>query len=177
MSTKVSISTLHAHLNRQNLVKVLALRVPALTDLHVTKRLQWCKTMKGFDWSKAMFTDECSVWLNSRRVKVWTKRGQRVQFPYFKHPNKVHIWGGISILGTTPLRILTENFNQQVYIDTLNECLVTQANALYGNDWYLQEDNIPVHTGKAAKAWKSEFVPLRIDWPPNSPDLAPIENI
>ena len=95
----------------------------------------------------------------------------------FKYPAKVHVWGGISILGTKLLRIFTENFNQQAYIDTLDECLVSQANALYGNEWYLQEDNSLVHTGKASQAWKSEFVPSRIDWLPNSPDLAPIENL
>ena len=48
---------------------------------------------------------------------------------------------------------------------------------LYGNEWYLQEDKIPVHTRKAAKAEKSKLVPSRIDWLPNSPDLAPIENL
>ena len=132
--------------------------------------------MKGFDWSKTFFTDECSIWLDSGKVKVWTKKGQRVQLPSYRHPSKVHVWGRISVMGTTPLCIFTENFNQQRYISTLNGYLIEQAKALYGSEWTLQEDNSPVHTGKAAKAWKSEFVPLRIDWPPNSPDLAPIEN-
>ncbi|KAI6647064.1 hypothetical protein LOD99_8901 [Oopsacas minuta] len=80
-------------------------------------------------------------------------------------------------MGATPFSIFTENFNQLRYISTLNEYLIEQANALYGNVWILQEDNSPVHTGKVAKAWKSQFVPHRINWPPNSPDLAPIENL
>ena len=81
------------------------------------------------------------------------------------------------MMGATPLCIFTENFNQQVYISTLNGYLIEQARALYGQNWVLQEDNSPIHTGKTAKGWKSEFVPLRIDWLPNSPDLAPIENL
>ena len=52
-----------------------------------------------------------------------------------------------------------------------------EANALCGNQWVLQEDNSPVHTGKAATAWKCQFVPEQIDLPSNSPDLNPIENL
>ncbi|KAI6660608.1 hypothetical protein LOD99_10385 [Oopsacas minuta] len=144
LSSPVSISTLHAQVKRQNFVSKRAVRVPVLTDLHISKRIAWCKEMKCFDW---------------------------------RHPSKVHLWGGISIMGTTHLRIFTENFNQVVYISTLRECLIEEANAKYGDSWVLQEDNSPVHTGRAAKEWKTEFVPLRIDWPPNSPDLAPIENL
>ncbi|KAI6657857.1 hypothetical protein LOD99_599 [Oopsacas minuta] len=81
------------------------------------------------------------------------------------------------MMGTTHLRIFPENFNQVVYISTLREYLIEEANAKYGDSWVFREDNSPVHTGRAAKGWKTEFVPLRIDWPPNSPDLAPIENL
>ena len=177
LGVNVSISTLHAQVMRQNFLNTRAVRVPALTDLHVSKRIAWCKEMKGFDWSKTFFTDECSVWLDSGRVNVWTKNGQPIILPTFKHPSKVHLWGGISLMGTTHLKIFTENFNQAVYISTLSECLIEEAKGKYGESWVLQEDNSPVHTGKATKGWKAEFVPLRIDWPPNSPDLAPIENL
>ena len=50
---------------RLNFVKSPAIRVPALTDLQIQKRIKWCKEMKGFDWSKTFFTDECSIWLDS----------------------------------------------------------------------------------------------------------------
>ena len=132
--------------------------------------------MKGFEWSKTFYTDERSVWLDSGRVNVWTKKGQSIHLPTFKHPSKVNLWGGISLMGTTCLKIFTENFNQVVYISTHSECLIEEANAKYGS-WVLQEDSSPVHIGKTAKGWKSDFVPFRIDWPPNSPDLAPIENL
>ncbi|KAI6648132.1 hypothetical protein LOD99_11941 [Oopsacas minuta] len=177
LSSPVSISTLYAQVKRQNFVSKRAVRVPALTDLHISKRIAWCKEMKCFDWSKTFFTDECSVWLDSGRVNMWIKKGQTVHLPTFRHPSKVHLWGGISIMGTTHRRIFTENSNQVVYISTLRECLIEEANAKYGDSWVLQEDDSPVHTGRAAKGWKTEFVPLRIDWPPNSPDLAPIENL
>ena len=64
---------------------------------------------------------------------------------------------------TTPLCIFTENFNQERYISTLNGNLIEQAKALYDSEWTLQDDNSPIHTAKATKAWRTEFVPLRID--------------
>ncbi|KAI6654437.1 Histone-lysine N-methyltransferase SETMAR [Oopsacas minuta] len=59
---------------------------------------------------------------------------------------------------------------------TLNVHPKTQTNAIYRDEWVLQEDNSPVHTRKAEKAWKMDFTAELIDWPPNSPDLAPIVN-
>ena len=131
--------------------------------------------MRGQDWSKVFFTDECSIWMNTGKIYVWTKKGQPINLPTFKHSSKLHIWGGISVMGKTNL-IFTENFNQEQYKTVLNECLIHEANALYGNQWVLQEDNSPIHTGKKASAWKQEFVPNQIDRPSNSPDLNPIEN-
>ena len=102
--------------------------------------------------------------------------GQRKDSPSICQLSNIHIWGGISVMGKTNLKIFTENFNQERYKTVLNECLIHEASAFYGNQWVLQEDNSPIHTGKAARAWKQEFVPHQIDWPSNSPDLNPIEN-
>ena len=81
-------------------------------------------------------------------------------------------------MGKTNLKIFTVNFNQERYKTVLNECLIQEANALYGNQWVLQEDNSPIHTGKAAtgKGLETGICPPP-DRPSNSPDLNPIENL
>ena len=158
-------------------MKPPVVRIPALSPMHITKRLDWCKKMRGQDWSNVFFTDECSIWMNSGKIHVWTRKGQNINVPTFKHPCKLHIWGGISVMGKTNLAIFSENFNQEIYIKVLNDCLIQEANALYANQWVLQEDNSPIHTGRAARAWKQQLVPQQIDWPSNSPDLNPIENL
>jgi len=43
--------------------------------------------------------------------------------------------------------------------------------------WRFQQDNDPKHTSRIAKAFLKENVPQIIDWPSNSPDLNPIENL
>ena len=68
LESNVGESTVHRYLMGESFVKSPAIRVPALTDLQIQKRIKWCGEMKGFDWSKTFFTDECSIWLDSGKV-------------------------------------------------------------------------------------------------------------
>ena len=40
-----------------------------------------------------------------------------------------------------------------------------------------QQDNAPIHTSRATKEWLRTNKIATIDWPVNSPDLDPTENI
>ena len=83
--------------------------------------------------------------MNTGKIYVWTKKGQPINLPTLKHPSKLHIWGGISVMGKTNLKIFTVKFNQEQYKTVLNECLIHETNALYGNQWVLQEDQSYPH--------------------------------
>ena len=41
----------------------------------------------------------------------------------------------------------------------------------------VQEDNAPIHTCKLAKQWRESVDMETLTWPPNSPDLNPIEQV
>ncbi|XP_033231894.1 uncharacterized protein LOC117182889 [Belonocnema kinseyi] len=43
--------------------------------------------------------------------------------------------------------------------------------------WILQEDNDPKHRSKLCRAWKEEAGVVTLDWPTQSPDANPIENV
>ena len=44
-------------------------------------------------------------------------------------------------------------------------------------DWILQEDNDPKQRSRLCTAWKTENGITTLDWPSQSPDANPIENV
>ena len=62
------------------------------------------------------------------------------------------------------------------YMEILERHLPEVRNLFQGN-WWLQQDNDPKHTSHIAKEFLDNNVPEVMDWPSNSPDLNPIENL
>src|SRR5438128_126561 len=66
--------------------------------------------------------------------------------------------------------------NAKFYVRILEEQL-PEVEEMMGDNWRLQQDNDPKHTSRLAKNFLRENVPAVMDWPSNSPDLNPIENL
>ena len=93
-----------------------------------------------------------------------------------KHPYKVHVWNAFCCQGPIGVALFTENMNSAKYREILQSQLLPNAyHAGYG--WNFQQDNAPMHTAKLThQFFVINDVPV-IDWPANSPDLNPIENL
>ncbi len=63
------------------------------------------------------------------------------------------------------------------YVQILQDHLLPRANKQFGRRWRFQQDNDPKHTSRVAKYFLDRHIPETIDWPSNSPDLNPIENL
>ena len=137
-------------------------------------------------WRSTLFTDEKTWWYGKEGQSfVWTDDidDPKLNNEQVKHPYKVHAWGGISWYGKTDLYLFEENMDTDLFCKILRTKMLPGAKKIFSGrrkKWYFQQDNDPKHTSKKAQDLIKSIVPAQIpksDWPPNSPDLNPIENI
>jgi hypothetical protein len=67
--------------------------------------------------------------------------------------------------------------NSDYYIEILKNNLISNAKQQFNDKWRLQQDNDPKHRSSKTERWLAVNVPLIMDWPSNTPDLNPIENM
>ncbi|GFW37331.1 uncharacterized protein TNCV_4498221 [Trichonephila clavipes] len=68
--------------------------------------------------------------------------------------------------------------NVLAYINVLQHNLLDSAKKLsMENTFIFQQDNDPKHTAVVTKTWLLYHAPRRLETPPQSPDLNPIENL
>ncbi len=114
--------------------------------------------------------------------RVWRKGGEahrpsclksRVKFP-----QSVMIWGAMSSAGVGPLCFLKTNVTAPVYQEILEHFMLPSAGQLFKHaDFIFQQDLAPAHTAKSTKSWLNYHGVGVLDWPANSPDLNPKENL
>ncbi len=114
--------------------------------------------------------------------RVWRKSGE-AQNPCclkssVKFPQSVMIWAAMSSAGVGPLCFLKSTVSAAIYQEILEHFMLPSADKLYGEaDFIFQQDLAPAHTAKVIKSWFNDHGITVLDWPANSPDLNPVENL
>ncbi len=95
-----------------------------------------------------------------------------------KFTQSVMIWAAMSSAGVGPLCFLKYTVNAAIYQEILDHFMLPSADKLYGDAAFIfQQDLAPAHTAKGTKSWFNGHGVTVLDWPANSPDLIPIENL
>ncbi len=86
--------------------------------------------------------------------------------------------GAMSSAGVGPLCFSKTNVTAPVYQDILEHFMLPSADQLFKDaDFIFQQDLAPAHTAKSTKSWLNDHGVGVLDWPANSPDLNPRENL
>ncbi len=137
------------------------------------------------DWENVIWSDETKIELFGKNstCRVWRRKNAELHpkntIPTVKHGGgNIMLWGCFSAKGPGRLICVKERMNGAMYCEILSENLLPSARALkMKRGWVFQHDNDPKHTARAMKEWlrKKHFKVL--EWPSQSPDLNPIENL
>lgn len=176
----ISLDTIKRRLVEKGVKYRSTVKKPLLSEKHIEKRLSWASVNKDRDWNNIIFSDEASFWAAGYSTRAWTSADNRLVVRTVKHPVKVHVWGCFSKKGFGNLHLFTGSLDAVKMNKIYAKALLPSAKRMFprqNDSWVLQEDNDPKHRSRLCTAWKEENGINVLDWPSQSPDANPIENI
>ena len=169
-----------------NLKSCLKIRKPFVRPTNRKRRIRWCMDRLHYtidQWSNFLWSDESPFVLRlSQKTRCWRAISERnCTFAIsgsVKHDDKIMVWGCFAAHGVGELVLIDGIMDQHQYIDILRTAVRRSADLLFqGRNWTFQQDNDPKHTAiNTQRAMREMQIPLE-DWPSQSPDLNPIENL
>jgi transposase len=192
----VSEQTIRRRLKEKGIRKWRALERALLTEEHVQKRLKWASAHRHWtieDWAKVVWSDESAIQKDSDPRTVWVWRHQNKAEKYMpknvlgkKRDGQLSqmIWGCFLGNRLGPIVFVDGSIKKEQYVAILEQNLLQFIDALTSDglrDIVFQQDNARPHTANLTREWLMEAAREHgftvMDWPPNSPDMNPIENL
>ena len=156
---------------------------PPVSSKNKKKRLEFANRYVIWtyeNWAKVFFSDESNFNLFGNDGKK-KPIGERLNAKCTKKTVKfgggsVIVFGMFSSQGTSPLVRLQTRVNAQIYKNIVQDHVPIIQNSGFDRATFMQ-DNAPCHKAKVVTSYLSEQDFEIMDWPPQSPDLNPIENL
>lgn len=178
-------------LKSMNFNSAIKKKKPFMTAVHKKKRLQWAKNHLHWtsdDWRRVVFSDETkiNVWGSDGCKYYWSRPGDELKPHHLdltvKHGNgNLMFWGCITYWGPGYACQVYDGTMKSVDYQHILDTTFKETVKYYNLDLskiYLQHDNDPKHTSDSTKTWlKDNKINVLANWPPQSPDLNPIEHI
>ena len=139
---------------------------------------------------RVFFTDEKIFYIsppvNSQNNRLWCagrKRDvdpKRLLVERAKFSAHVMVSAGISYAGKGRLHFVADKakINADYYVNSLLPQLIEDCEKLMPGSFIFQQDGAPAHTARQTQEWLALKCPEMInkdEWPPNSPDLNPLD--
>ncbi|KAK3571257.1 hypothetical protein QTP86_005971 [Hemibagrus guttatus] len=185
--TKATKATISNTLRRQGLKSCSVRRVPLVKPVHVRARLKFAREHLDDpeeDWENVIWSDETKIELFGKNSTccVWRRKNAELHpkntIPTVKHGGgNIMLWGPFSAKGPGRLIRVKERMNGAMYREILSKNLLPSARALkMKRGCVFQHDNDPKHTARATEWLRKKHFKV-LEWPSQSPDLNPIENL
>lgn len=152
-----------------------------LSQKHKENRLKMCIDWlaKNHDWTKTIFSDE--KWFSFDGPDNWcsyvSKDNNMFRSRRQKGGGGVMIWLMVLPNGLTCFQYIAGNFKSTNYIELLKRVTVPIIKLNYGEDFYFQQDNSPIHRSQLVKKFFNESDIKLLEWPPMSPDINIVEDM
>ena len=183
LGNHVSASTIRRELVRNAFHHERLAPVEQLRAVNREKRLEFAREHVRWSesqWSKVIFTDEKKWNLlgNDAYVSVWvdnrsTYRREEVQMLR----GSLMTWGAISASGGLVLARIKGKIDGETYCDMLARDFFDNEKVILPPDFIFQQDNATPHVCRHTKEFLENRRIKVLSWPPQSPDLSPIEDI
>jgi len=153
----------------------------SLSEAQKSIRYQFCKDFQEkLEHLPIYFSDECRFEQKADSSWRWIRRGDYNESsfsPISKSSTSVMIWAAIGYEFKSQLVIIEKNINSDEYTQIVtNNGFIEEANRKHGLfGWFFQQDGAPSHGSKNTFEKLSNQINILPGWPPNSPDLNPIE--
>lgn len=185
-----SATTVRRTLKEAGLRSFVKQKKPMLLPRHIKSRYEFAQKYKDWtidDWKRVVFSDETKInrlGSSDGREWAWKKPGAQVEqhhvIPTMKFGGgSLMIWGCMTYYGVGYACRIDGRMNAELYTTILNDELQESIDyfEMDRETLIFQQDNDPKHTSKMARKWFKDNSIHLLDWPAQSPDLNPIENL
>ena len=185
----LSLTRIRFRLRMAGLFGYVCCRKPLLSMINKIKRLHWAFCHRNWtveDWMRVLWSDEKKFELFNSKRRTYCRRRKNeplrddtIQGTVKHGGGSAMFWGCFGGLSLGDIHQVQGIMKKEEYHQILVKHAVPSGLRLLGNGWVFQQDNDPKHKSKLCNAYlrrkeDSGHLKLMI-WPPQSPDLSPIE--